>query len=299
MKFAYSSLPYSFLQMPDRSASWPARFGVAIFSTGLTLITCLLLQRYSIEDLPLTLFVLPIAASAWYSGLRAGLLATLLSSLASNYFLLAPRYAFSFSQGLVNWERMVLFMATGALISWLIESMRAGRRDAELRAREAEQRQSELEAQIAERERAKAERERLIAELETERARFKAVVEHIPAGILMAEAPSGRIIMGNPQLEKILGHPLIPSANVESYREWTGFHADGRRVEGHEYPLARALHGEVVIGEEVLYQRGDDVKAWIRISGAPIRDDRGRIVGGVALITDIDQEKRVQEAFRQ
>src|SRR5262249_58035783 len=137
-------------------------------------------------------------------------------------------------------ERVMLFFITSGLLCCLIEMANAARQGVEARAREAEQRQLELEAQIDERERARAERERLTAELETERARLKAVVENIPAGVLMAEAPSGRIVMGNPQVEQILGHPLVLSPNIESYRDWLAQYVDRRRVQGHGFVLRRA-----------------------------------------------------------
>ena len=63
-------------------------------------------------------------------------------------------------------------------------------------------------------------------------ARLKAVFATVPVGIVISEAPSGRIVAGNPQIERILRHPLIHSADIESYRDWAAFHADGRRVEG-------------------------------------------------------------------
>ena len=88
-------------------------------------------------------------------------------------------------------------------------------------------------------------------------ARLKALFATVPVGLVISEAPSGRIVAGNPQIERILGHPLIHSPDVESYREWTAFHADGRRVEGSEYPLARAIAtGEPAEGE-YQYLRGD------------------------------------------
>jgi len=290
-------LSNEFLQKFTRASGRTARYGVAVVSSGITLLICLLLNWMLSGNLPLTLFIIPVAVSAWFGGLGPGLLATLLCGAGNHYFLTEPHFSFS-SLDPAEWERLGLFLATSGLLSWLIEKMHIARQEVEARAREAEQRQSELEAQIVERERAKAERERLIAELDTEQARFKAIVEHIPGGVLLAEAPSGRIVMGNSHVEQILGHPVIPSPNVESYREWIGYHPGGRRVEGQEYPLARALHGEIVTDEDILYQRGDGVKIWIRVSGAPIRDAGGKIVGGVVLFTDIDEEKRAREALR-
>ena len=261
------------------------------------LIICLFLNHALSGSLPLTLFIVPVVVSAWFGGLGPGLLATLMCGLASDYFLTEPHFYF-FSMDTADWERLTLFLVTSGLLNWLILMVRAARHEVDARARDAVQRQIELEAQIAERERARAERERLITELETERARLNAIVEHIPAGVLLAEAPGGQIIMGNSQVERILGQPAVLSPNVESYRDWLSYSVNGRRVESRESVLARTLQGEVVTGQEILYHRGDGIKAWISVSGAPISDAGGNIVGGVVLITDIDKEKSASEALR-
>jgi PAS domain S-box-containing protein len=235
--------------------------------------------------------------SAWFGGLGPGTLATLLSGVASEYFLTEEHFSLV-RMDTADWERLTLFLITSGLLNWLILIMRSSRQEVEARAREAVQRQIELEEQIVERERARAERERLMAEIETERARLNTIIEHIPGGVLLAEAPSGQIIMGNPQVERIFGHPIIFSPNIESYRDWLAYDVDGRRVEGRDSVLARTLQGEVVTGREFLYHRGDGRDAWISVSGAPISDAGGNVVGGVVLITDIDEEKRASEALR-
>src|SRR5262245_19745901 len=293
MRLSYDKFLHTF----PRASSRLARYGMAIISSGVTLIVCLFLNQALSGSLPLTLFIIPVVVSAWFGGLGPGLLATLLSGLASEYFL-TEEYFSPFRMDAADWERLTLFLITSGLVNWLILMMRAARQEVEARARDAVQRQIELEAQIAEREQARAERERLITELETERARLKAIVEHIPAGVLMAEAPSGRIVMGNSQVERILGHTVVLAPDVESYRDWLSYSVNGRRVEGRESVLARTLQGEVVTGQEILYHRGDGIKAWISVSGAPISDAGGAVVGGVVLITDIDEEKRASEALR-
>jgi PAS domain S-box-containing protein len=286
-----------FLQKFPPASGRLARYGMAVVSSGVTLVICLLLDRVLSGNLPLTMFIIPVAVSAWFGGLGPGALATLLSGLASDYFLTEPHFSL-FSMDTADWERLMLFLATSGLLNGMIMMTRAARQAVESRAQEAIERQLELEEQIAERERARAERERLIADLETERARFKAIVEHIPAGVLLAEAPGGRIVMGNPQVERILGHPAVLSPDIESYQDWMAYSVNGRRVKGRESVLARTLQGEVVTSQEILYHRGDGMKAWISVSGAPISDAGGKVVGGVVLITDIDEQKRASEALR-
>lgn len=141
---------------------------------------------------------------------------------------------------------------------------------------------------------AEQQRSSLSRDLELERARLRSIVDNVPVGLVFADGPAGTIVGGNAQAEQILGHALLPSPDVEAYSEWSGYHADGRRFESNEYPLARALRGELSV-EEIHYRRGDGNMVWIRVSGAPLRDAAGTITGGVIMILDIDADKRARD----
>jgi PAS domain S-box-containing protein len=131
-------------------------------------------------------------------------------------------------------------------------------------------------------------------------ARLQTIVETMPVGILLAEMPSGRILVGNAHAETLLGHPIRLSAGIDSHDEWVAFHADGSRVQSHEFPLARmALAGEENPELEMHYQRGDGTRAWIRVIGRAVRDERGRLVGGVVALVDVDRERRALDALAE
>ena len=153
--------------------------------------------------------------------------------------------------------------------------------------------------EFAERTRAAVERRRAEVELRDSEARLRAVFDAVPVGIVLAEAPSGRILGGNVQAETIFGHPVLPSSAIEHYRDWVSFHPDGRQVEGHEYPLSRALRGEAERPEmEVLYRRGDGRTAFVRLIAAAIRDEAGQVTGGVVAALDVDRQRRAEAALR-
>ncbi|MDQ4135692.1 MAG: PAS domain S-box protein [Pseudomonadota bacterium] len=138
------------------------------------------------------------------------------------------------------------------------------------------------------------------AALAQSEARLKAIFDAVPVGIVIGEAPDGRIVDGNAQTERIFRHPIWHSTDVEGYRAWTAFHPDGRQVEGREYPMARViLEGEEHPEFETHYQRGDGTRAWVRIIGAPIRDPNGQLTGAVVAILDIDREKRAEAELRE
>jgi PAS domain S-box-containing protein len=129
-----------------------------------------------------------------------------------------------------------------------------------------------------------------------ERDRLNTVVENVPVGIVLAEAPSGRVVFGNPAVENILRHPVLPANTAEPSAQWPAFHPNGTPVDPRDFPLVRAIAtGETVTGEELLYHRGDGTFGWTRITASPIRDSEGRIVAGIAAISDIDQEKLMIE----
>ncbi len=153
--------------------------------------------------------------------------------------------------------------------------------------------------QLARTRREAALRERALrAEAEAMRRRFETVVEHLPFGIVVAD-PDGRVVLTNPALERVLGHKPIPTENVAAFARWHLLRPDGSVVPPNEYPLARALRGELVRNAEFLYGHGDETVRWIRVSGIPVRDASGGIVTAIAVAADVDLEKRSQIALRE
>jgi len=142
-------------------------------------------------------------------------------------------------------------------------------------------------------------REALVADLERQRARLTAVLEQMPGGVIIAEAPSGRLVLGNHQVDRIWRHPFVAAAAVGDYDRYVGFHPDGSRVAPEEWPLARAIaRGEVVENEEISFRRGDGTIGTMLASAAPIRDRSGEVVAGVVTFTDITERRHAQERER-
>jgi diguanylate cyclase (GGDEF)-like protein len=114
-----------------RSVSPPLRwYGLAVGLSALAL-TLMLLLRPLMESSIFFLFLAAVAISAMYGGLGPGLVATLLSALAANFFFLAPQYALL--GGMEEALRLGIFLATGLIISWLAHSHKSA--DDQLRAR--------------------------------------------------------------------------------------------------------------------------------------------------------------------
>lgn len=153
---------------------------------------------------------------------------------------------------------------------------------------------------ISKRKRTDKEREQLLETLTTEQGLLQTVVQQLPAGVIIAEAPSGKLIFGNEQVEQIWRHPFLPSAEVEEYKQWQGFHPDGQPYKPEEWPLARSLRrGEVVTNEEIQYVRGDGILGIMNVSSTPIRDSSGCIVAGVVTFYEITEQKQAEKALQK
>ncbi|MEW5803338.1 MAG: PAS domain S-box protein [bacterium] len=152
-----------------------------------------------------------------------------------------------------------------------------------------------MEATIVKRQR--EELKQVNEQLRQERGKLEAVMQQIPSAIVISEAPSGRIVLGNKQTEEIWRQPVLLSANVEEYGKWKGFHLeDGRPYRGEEWPLGRSvLYGEVVIDEEADILRGDGTHGTISIRSAPIRDSEGKITAAVVIFNDITGRRQNEE----
>jgi PAS domain S-box-containing protein len=139
----------------------------------------------------------------------------------------------------------------------------------------------------------------LTKELATESMPLRWALDQVPVGILFAEAPSGRIVYGNRQIETICQHPIIYSCDKSSHELWVSFHADGRQVQSEEYPLIRTLQTGERAELDVHYLRGDGMRNWVRISSAPLFDGSGTMIGAIVALIDIDGQRRNTEELRQ
>jgi PAS domain S-box-containing protein len=133
---------------------------------------------------------------------------------------------------------------------------------------------------------------------EIERAVSEEVLRQMPAGVVIAEAPSGRIIFVNGQAQQWTerSRGRARATKLEDAGAFQIFHPDGRPYEMEEWPLMRSIRdGKEVRNEEFVYPLTDGTGLLLRCNSSPVYDDEGRIVAGVLVAQDITEQKRAEE----
>jgi diguanylate cyclase (GGDEF)-like protein/PAS domain S-box-containing protein len=143
------------------------------------------------------------------------------------------------------------------------------------------------------------ERERLLRELQALRLRFDAIIDQMPSGVFVAEAPSGRLIYQNQKAARIFGINQDEIASYEDYARADIRDADGRRLPAHEFPLAQAvITGQPVPARELMFHPPGGPPRYFRVGATPVQADGDDRRMAVAVANDIDDLKRTQQSLR-
>jgi PAS domain S-box-containing protein len=166
--------------------------------------------------------------------------------------------------------------------------------------REREQLLAQTQSQAAELLTQNDELAQLSRELTESRGRLQAVIEQMPAGVVIAEAPSGKIILFNQQIEELMRGAYRAVSSPQNYLQFASYRPDGSVYEPTEIPLARTiLTGEVVIEEEMHVTRGDNSTGVMLVSSRPVYDDAGCMMAGVVTFYDITERQALEASLRQ
>jgi PAS domain S-box-containing protein len=143
------------------------------------------------------------------------------------------------------------------------------------------------------------EAEKLAAALRQEQIQLATILEQLPVGLVIAEAPGGRIVRQNAATQRLLGSVPPDISGTADYSQYGASRPDGRAYAPEEYPLARALRGEAVQAERMRYPRPDGSVGELEVSAAPVCDADGRIMLAVVVFQDVGERERLYRAERQ
>jgi two-component system cell cycle sensor histidine kinase/response regulator CckA len=133
---------------------------------------------------------------------------------------------------------------------------------------------------------------------------LEALMEFIPEGITIADAPDVRIRMVSHYGLDLAGRApeeLVGTTAKERAPYSITYYPDGRTpVPPEAFPLTRAAtKGELIMDEEYVVQRPDGTRVSVLINASPIRDEAGNVTGALVAYRNITERKRFEENLRE
>jgi PAS domain S-box-containing protein len=218
------------------------------------------------EKAPLLVFILPVLFSAWYGGLRAGLLATAICALLGTYFFVLPQFDFSIPD-IANLTRVSIFLIEGVCISVLSGALQ----------------------------RAKNRSEQVAARLRESEEQYRLLVESVRDYAIFGLDPQGRITSWNSGAELIKGYTAAEALG----RHFSLFYTEVDVAQGKP---DRNLHIAITEGQvedQGWLRRKDGSLFWADVVITALRDEHDRLCGFSKVIRDITQQKRSQEELQE
>ena len=253
------------------SSATPAvlRYGLSIILVAISLSVTLLFQGYTFRT---PLFFPAIILSTWFGGTGPGLLAVVLSTLSINFFILEPRFAFSFS--FHDAVHLAVFLFSALLIS----SWSAARKRAEHALQRA---RVELEGKVKER----------TAELTRSNEQFRNLVNTVGGIVWEADAKTFAFSFVSEQAERILGYP------IEQWLREPTFWKDHLHPDDRNWAVEFCLNATAQKQDHDFEYRmiaADGRTVWLRdLVTVVVEDDRPTKLRGV--MVDVTKRKLAEE----
>ncbi len=144
----------------------------------------------------------------------------------------------------------------------------------------------------------------LFEQVRRERVRLQTILDTVPVGVVVAEAPRGPISLVNRMGQRIVGR-LPSDAPIERWPEKYGLHRpNGELYPPGEDPIARTLlRGKALAGEEMVVVQPSGRKVHTLVHTMTLKGEEGQVIGAVAAIQDItllkEAQQRLEEATRR
>jgi PAS domain S-box-containing protein len=221
---------------------------------------------------PFLLHIPAVVVASWFGGLPAGAAAAIPSAFLVDFFFIAPRFAVSLHWGDRS-AAMLLFVAVCLGLAWQVGRWRASERALRLTRDHAARNAAEL----------------------------RAVVEAVPAAVFATRQPGRHASPINHLAEVLAGDAEAHGSAARPPRPVRFLASDGStEIAPADLPAERAaVTGMEVRSQEFSAIYADGSVRTLFGTGVPLRDEFGRVRGGVGAFLDITERKRAEAVLHR
>jgi NO-binding membrane sensor protein with MHYT domain/nitrogen-specific signal transduction histidine kinase/ActR/RegA family two-component response regulator len=120
---------------------------------------------------------------------------------------------------------------------------------------------------------------------------LRTIIEHLPLGVFVAEAPSGQIRFANAEAARLLAHPVGGTAIWAHEQEYGAIDAEGRRLPPEQHVLYQAMQESRRVGPRLQpYRRGDGEIIQLEVTAAPVLERTGDGALAVVAFQDVTEK---------
>ncbi|MBE0504294.1 MAG: response regulator [Desulfuromonadales bacterium] len=130
---------------------------------------------------------------------------------------------------------------------------------------------------------------------------FITLLNNLPIGVFMVEAPSGRPLVVNDAAVQLLGRGIIPHASRQNLAEvYKAFkQKDHQPYPPEEMPILLGMKGIKSHVDDMVIERPDGSEILLEIIGSPVKDDQGKIWASLVNFSDITARKEAENQLKE
>lgn len=250
----------------NSSPSRILRYGVAILTVTIVLGMKLLLEPLLDTESPFLLFFTAVIVSALYGGIEAGITATVLSALLSDYLFLSPSSSFLGEQSIGQNVRLILFILEGLFISKIIHELTTANQKIKL-GKQALQKSEE---------------------------RYRLQIESVQDYAIFLLDAKGVVISWNKGAQRLKGYQDKEIIG----QHFSCFYTEEDIAEGKPDRYLQIAASEGHIENEGWRVRKDGSQFWANAVITALRDENGNLTGFCKLTQDLSDRKRAEDSLQ-
>jgi PAS domain S-box-containing protein len=134
-------------------------------------------------------------------------------------------------------------------------------------------------------------------ELEKQNNFLKTLLDLLPIGVFMVEAPSGKPVIANETAKKLLGRGILPDASKSNLGEVYQAFYSGTDIPYsiEDMPIIKSMSGQKSHIDNMEVLRPDGTRIMLEIFGSPVVDSEGVVWASLVSFSDITEKQAAEE----